>query len=67
MIAFTSFPAQFTQSSYDQTRHHPDTEDDLMELDAFEDFATQGPKITCPGESLTSAQAYMRCATIRYL
>ena len=67
MIAFTSFPAQFSQSSYDQTRHHPDAEDDLMELDTFEDFATQGTKLTCPGESLTSAQAYMRCVPIRYL
>ncbi|KAF9482608.1 exosome complex exonuclease rrp4 [Pholiota conissans] len=62
MISFTSFPSRFAESSYDSTRHHPNVKDDLMDLDEYEDFAAQGSlnKLTCPGESLTSSQAYMR-------
>lgn len=39
---------------------HPQdaTEDLLMDLD--DDFETGGSKLTCPGESLTSAQTFMR-------
>ncbi|KAF8199084.1 exosome complex exonuclease rrp4 [Pholiota molesta] len=61
MISFTSLPSRFAETSYDSTRHHPDVKDDLMDLDELEDFAAQGPnKLTCPGESLTSSQAFMR-------
>lgn len=59
MISFTSFPVRFE----DTTRHHPDVEDDLMELDEH-DLDSQGSRMTCPGESLTSSQAYMRCGLL---
>jgi exosome complex component RRP4 len=59
MISFTSFPARFEDTNFTQTRHHPDVEDDFMELDEH-DFDSPGSRLTCPGESLTSSQAYMR-------
>lgn len=61
MISFTSFPAPFEDTDYTQTRHHPDVENDFMELelDGY-DFDSPGTRLTCPGESLTSSQAYMR-------
>lgn len=61
MIAFTSFPTPLDNNSdgYESSRPHPNVEDDaLMDLD--DEFETGGSKLTCPGESLTSAQAYMR-------
>lgn len=57
MIAFTSFsvPSDDDPMGYSATKHHPDV---LMDLD--DDFEVGGSKLTCPGESLTSAQAFMR-------
>ncbi|KAF8972692.1 hypothetical protein BDZ97DRAFT_1649780 [Flammula alnicola] len=60
MISFASFPARFEETSYVQTRHHPDVKEDVMDVDDLQDFESQGSKLTCPGESLTSSQAYMR-------
>ncbi|KAJ3511237.1 hypothetical protein NLJ89_g4216 [Agrocybe chaxingu] len=60
MISFTSFPAAFQQSSYAHTRHHPDTKEDMMDVDDLHNFGLQDSKLTCPGEYLTSSQAFMR-------
>jgi exosome complex component RRP4 len=60
MIAFVSFPAPSANTeAYGVLRHHLDVEEDaLMDLD--DDVETGRSKLTCPGESLTSAQAFMR-------
>ena len=55
MISFTSFPNQKTEADYGQIH------EDLMDLDDLEDLEGKGSKLTCPGEYLTSSQAYMRC------
>lgn len=61
MIAFTSFPVSSDELStgYSTTRHHPDVEADIS-MDLDDDFEAGGSKVTYPGESLTSAQAFMR-------
>ncbi|KIM44819.1 hypothetical protein M413DRAFT_442786 [Hebeloma cylindrosporum] len=56
MISFTSFPPKLEDTDH-ASRHHPNVKGDLMDLD---DFESQGSKLTCPGESLTSSHAYMR-------
>ncbi|THH15741.1 hypothetical protein EW146_g4772 [Bondarzewia mesenterica] len=61
MITFSSFPTGYGLRSLNAgaTKHHPDmTEDMYMELD--DDFETNISKLTCPGEPLTSSQAFMR-------
>lgn len=62
MISFASFPAQSDYDTrYGSARHHPDVAEDVfMDLDAGEDFETGEHKLTCPGEFITSSQAYMR-------
>ncbi|KAH0582542.1 Exosome complex component rrp4 [Termitomyces sp. J132] len=62
MLAFTSFPLQPDHAYNSSQQHHPDvTEDILMDLDDGQDsFESSGLKLTYPGESLTSSQAYMR-------
>ena len=57
MIAFTSFPVPSDSTGYSTNRHHPDAEADIS-MD--EDFEAGGSKITYPGESLMSAQSFMR-------
>jgi hypothetical protein len=59
MIAFTTFPAPSDNNyeGYGAARHHPG-DDTLMDLD--EEFESGASKLACPGESLTSAQAFMR-------
>jgi exosome complex component RRP4 len=59
MLSFISF-SRPTDSTYHQsTRHHPDVED-LMDVDD-DDFTTGSePRLTCPGETITSSQAFMR-------
>lgn len=60
MISFTSFPVKL-DNDYSYTRHHPEIQDDdLMDLDADDLLGTDGSRLTCPGELLTSSQAYMR-------
>lgn len=62
MISFTSFPVKLDNNDYSYTRHHPGIQDDdLMDLDADDLLGADGSRLTCPGESLTSSQAYMRC------
>ena len=57
MIAFVSFPVPLVNTeAYGVTGHHPDVE--VMDLD--DGVEAGGSKLTCPGESLTSAQAFMR-------
>ncbi|KAJ7359085.1 exosome complex exonuclease rrp4 [Mycena albidolilacea] len=58
MISFASFPVQPERGS-EYARHFPGDEDDHMDLDDG-DFEAGGSKITWPGESITSSQAYMR-------
>ncbi|KAF8801358.1 hypothetical protein BYT27DRAFT_6799630 [Phlegmacium glaucopus] len=60
MIAFTSFPNHTEVTNYGQTRHAPSVNEDFMDLDDLEDLEVKGSKLTCPGEYLTSSQAYMR-------
>jgi len=63
MISFTSFPLPPTDDPYHGSRlHHPDlVEDMLMDLDDGQELLEpSGSKLTYPGESLTSSQAYMR-------
>ncbi|KAJ7640787.1 exosome complex exonuclease rrp4 [Mycena polygramma] len=57
MISFASFPV-LPERNPEYTRHFPDDEDH-MDLDDG-DFEAGGLKITWPGESITSSQAYMR-------
>lgn len=44
---------------YGAVRHHPDVEDDVL-MDLDEELEVAGSKLTYPGESLTSAQDFMR-------
>ena len=60
MISFASFPSKSHEITYEEARHHPNVKDDLMEFEDYEDFESSGSRLTCPGESLTSSQAYMR-------
>ncbi|KAJ7204756.1 exosome complex exonuclease rrp4 [Mycena pura] len=53
MISFTPFPAQANRAS-----EHTIPNTDVMDLD--DDFEAGGSKITLPGETITSSQAYMR-------
>ncbi|KAJ7104490.1 exosome complex exonuclease rrp4 [Mycena belliarum] len=57
MISFASFPVQPDRVS-NSIRRFPDDADD-MDIDE-DDFEAGGSKITWPGESITSSQAYMR-------
>ncbi|KAG1743100.1 hypothetical protein EDB19DRAFT_586494 [Suillus lakei] len=59
MLSFISFSSQPTDSTYHRSaRHHPDVED-LMDVDD-DDFTGSEPRLTCPGETITSSQAFMR-------
>ncbi|GLB43384.1 putative exosome complex exonuclease RRP4 N-terminal region [Lyophyllum shimeji] len=62
MITFTSFPVPADDTYNGAHSHHPDvSEDVLMDLDDDQDpLEAGGSKLTYPGESLTSSQAYMR-------
>ncbi|KAF8625023.1 hypothetical protein AX17_006937 [Amanita inopinata Kibby_2008] len=58
MISFSSFrPASEPAPTYERTRHHPDALDD-MDLDDEQDL--EADRLTYPGETLTSSQAFMR-------
>ena len=64
MFTFASFPVALddSEAKYATTRHFDDFDDDDEDMDvdvAGEDFAS-GRKLTCPGESITSASAFMR-------
>ncbi|KDQ50706.1 hypothetical protein JAAARDRAFT_141473 [Jaapia argillacea MUCL 33604] len=60
MITFTSFPAQLDDYDYGATRHPPEVEDDIrMDMDE-DDLDTAGSRLTCPGDYITSSQAFMR-------
>ncbi|RXW16439.1 hypothetical protein EST38_g9416 [Candolleomyces aberdarensis] len=60
MIAFTSFPPQ-ADDAYRKTRHYKEQKDDeYMDLDNDEFDGPHAAKLTCPGESLTSSQDFMR-------
>lgn len=63
MFSFASFPAPQDLASPRNTKYHPDVDDDLlMDLDIdSKDGGDLSAKLTSPGESLTSAQAFMRC------
>lgn len=57
MISFASFPVSLQDETQQLTRHHPDVEDDI---DMDEDWEEGSPRLTSPGEPLTSSQAFMR-------
>jgi len=60
MISFTSFASTLQDSGYASMRH-PVSKNDIMDFDEFDDLESDGTnKLTCPGEALTSSQAYMR-------
>ncbi|KAJ3571036.1 hypothetical protein NP233_g4018 [Leucocoprinus birnbaumii] len=60
MISFASFPTVSDYSGYNKPHHpHGESDDAYMDLDADYD-QTDGSRLTCPGEMLTSSQDYMR-------
>ncbi|KZT21199.1 exosome complex exonuclease rrp4 [Neolentinus lepideus HHB14362 ss-1] len=61
MITFTSFPSPpQTTAGHGRTKHHPAVEEDVaMDLDEDE-LSPGGSRLTCPGDSITSSQAFMR-------
>ncbi|KAF9448951.1 hypothetical protein P691DRAFT_759494 [Macrolepiota fuliginosa MF-IS2] len=60
MISFSSFPATREYAEFSGP-HHPYDPSDDVEMEIDEDYLdTNGSKLTYPGESLTSSQAYMR-------
>jgi hypothetical protein len=61
MVAFASFPARATTLPVIGHDYQDEDEDDGMDLDVGDENA---PHLTCPGAPLTSAQAFMRYATI---
>lgn len=51
-------PLYRSQIIHSRTRHHPDVqEDDYMDIDDLEEGES---KLTCPGETITSAHDFMR-------
>jgi hypothetical protein len=58
MIAFTHFPLPAEENRNKVGQAH--VADDSMLLDDENWSDSTLPKLTCPGEILTSAQAYMR-------
>lgn len=56
MISFSSFPPR--PETYENYAAGPRHSDDMMDVD--EDDGLGSAKVTCPGESLTSAQDFMR-------
>ncbi|KAH7885764.1 hypothetical protein F5I97DRAFT_1808858 [Phlebopus sp. FC_14] len=58
MLSFVSYQQPRSETFYGSTRHHPDVED-LMDVDD-DDLETGGTRLTCPGETITSSQAFMR-------
>lgn len=59
MISFISFPAQ-ADDAYRKTRHYKEQADDAY-MDFDDEYeGQQSMKLTCPGETLTSAQDFMR-------
>lgn len=60
MISFASFPAAPHVPDYSQP-HHPYSVPGDAEMDLDEDeLDADGSNLTCPGETLTSSQAFMR-------
>jgi hypothetical protein len=60
MITFTSFPLSKDSFNYGSAKF---VDEDAMDVDFDddeEDFDS-GSKLTCPGEPITSSQAFMRC------
>lgn len=64
MISFTSFPVQIDQG-YGSSHLHPISEDISMDED-YDLLESRASRLTCPGESLTSSQAYMRYSSIAF-
>lgn len=67
MVAFISFPP--LKDSFGYTASKSTNDEDPMDLDFDddeEDFDS-GHKLACPGEPITSSQAYMRSATVKLL
>ena len=65
MIISTSFPNPKDSFSYTPQKFSATDEND-MDIDVYEDDDDgedfdSGTKLTCPGESITSSHAYMRC------
>ncbi|KAF8159836.1 hypothetical protein B0H34DRAFT_797045 [Crassisporium funariophilum] len=61
MFSFSSFRTPVDDTGYGLTRHNIAIREDLMDLDVFQDLEeVNGSHLTCPGETLTSSQVYMR-------
>lgn len=62
MVDFTSFPSSSGRlHTAGSANLHPDmTDDAYMNVDLDDDFEMNPSKLTCPGEPLTSSQAFMR-------
>ena len=64
MITFASFapPPDDLYGHGAITTHHPEVEDEAdMDIDFDDEEFASGSKLTCPGETLTSSHAFMRC------
>lgn len=69
MITFTSFPKPKDSFSYAPPKFST-VDENYMDVDVYdeeeddgEDFDS-GTKLTCPGESIISSHAYMRCVPL---
>lgn len=61
MITFTSFPTAFPDSGYARPIHYGHAQPEDMDVDDLDDIQLDhSNNLTCPGESLTSSQAFMR-------
>ena len=58
MLSFASF-SHPADHAFEKARHHPNfqEDDDRMDLD---DLGDGEPRLTCPGETITSAHDFMR-------
>jgi hypothetical protein len=63
MITFASFPVIKPYDAYEMRREVDEEEN--MDYEYDDDFS--GGKLTCPGEVVTSSQAFMRSAILMNL
>jgi len=68
MITFTAFPKPKDSFSHPPQKFSTAGENEMY-IDLYEDDDDgedfdSGTKLTCPGESITSSHAYMRCVPL---
>lgn len=62
MVTFASFPATISYDAYTaDSKVRRETDDDMeMDLDFDDEDFSSGSRLTCPGETITSSQSFMR-------